>query len=288
MTRPPPRDPESHPAALLARLEIHARKRLGQNFLVDRGAIRSIVSLAGVGEGSRVLEIGPGLGALTTALLEAGAHVVAVEKDRTLVPWLQERLPRAVVHEGDALELDLAQVCQGEGWICAANLPYNVATPLVTRLVTRPDVFSRLVLMVQREVAERFVARPDTDGWGSLSLHVQVHARARIGLRLGPGAFHPRPKVDSAVVVFDLLPSPDTGGVPVDRFERVVRAAFGQRRKTLRNSLGAVFGVEEAERMLLQAGIPLGERAERLDREAFVRLAGGPDPVNPAWPPGTR
>jgi len=263
----------THPSVLLRELETRAKRRLGQNFLVDPTRVAAIVAAAGVGEGSRVLEIGTGLGALTEGLLAAGAAVTGVEKDALLADFLQERLPAVRVIQGDALQVDLAEICPGSGWRCVANLPYNVATPLVIRMLGMPATFDRLVLMVQREVAERFTAHAGDDAYGSLSLEVQVHARARIAFRIGPGAFHPRPKVDSAVAIFDLLPEPDTGGVDPERFRQVVRAAFGQRRKTLRNSLGSIFGRDEAEAMLARAGIPATERAERLDREAFIRLA---------------
>lgn len=262
----------THPAVLLRQLEARARRSLGQNFLCDGNVARRIVEVAAVGEGTPVLEVGPGLGGLTSALLAVGARVVAVEKDPTLAAFLRENQPSVEIHEGDALETDLPALCPGPGWSCIANLPYNVATPLVLRMITMPGTFTRLVLMVQREVAERFVAAPGTEAYGSLSLEILIHARARIALRVGPGAFHPRPRVDSAVVLFEPRAEPWTDGVAVEDFRKIVRAAFGQRRKTVRNALGAVIGRDEAAAVLEAAGVDPLARAEELGRETFVAI----------------
>lgn len=268
-----------HPATLLARLETRARRRFGQHFLASPTAVERIVSLAGIGPGSRVLEIGPGLGVLTEALLDAGAWVVAVEIDRDLAEDLRERLGEAVtsgalrVVTADALALDLGELLPGSGWICAANLPYNVGTRILTRLVEMPGTFSRLVLMLQAEVVERVVAPVGERERGSLSVFVQSRAEARVGLRLPPGAFHPPPKVDSAVVVLDLRASPQTGGAPVADFDRLVRAVFSAPRKTLRRVLVDRYGLVPAEAAIAAAGLDPRLRPALLDARALGSLA---------------
>jgi 16S rRNA (adenine1518-N6/adenine1519-N6)-dimethyltransferase len=268
----------NHPARELRRLDLHARRNLGQNFLVDVGVARRIVAQAAVSEGVRVLEIGPGLGALTFPLLSAGANLVAVERDAALSEHLlhavREQAPDARFRlvQGDVLRLDLAVVCPGSGWLCVSNLPYNVANPVIAQLLGLPSVFAALVLMVQAEVAERFVARPSTDAFGALSLEIQAAAEVEVLFGVPSVAFHPRPAVQSTVVRMVPRLAPWLGPVSFERFRRVVRAAFGQRRKTLTNALGSVFGRQAALQSLSLAGIDPRERAENLELEAFARL----------------
>ena len=268
-----------HPATLLHQLEAHARRRFGQHFLASPAAVERIVALAGIGPGSRVLEIGPGLGVLTEALLEAGASVVAVEIDRDLAHALGERLHEAVsrgalrVVTADALAVDLAELLPGSGWICAANLPYNVGTRILVRLVDMPGTFSRLVLMLQQEVVGRVVAPVGARDRGSLSVFAQSRAEARVGLRLPPGAFHPPPRVDSAVVVLELRPAPATGGAPVVDFDALVRAVFAAPRKTLRRVLVDRYGAAPVEAALAAAGVEPSLRPALLDAPTLGRLA---------------
>ncbi|MEN9784945.1 MAG: hypothetical protein RLZZ299_209 [Pseudomonadota bacterium] len=261
-----------HPAVRLRALEQRARKRFGQNFLVDPGACDRIVRAAGIRAGDRVLEIGPGLGALTDALLDAGAQVTCVELDRDLAAALRETHPQVTLVEGDALRVDLDDVCPGEGWKVAANLPYNVATPLVMQLL-RAGRFERMALMFQREVAARICAEVDDDAWGALSVQVQVRARAERAVELPPGAFHPPPKVHSTVVSFTRIATPDYGGVAPEVFDRVVRLGFSLRRKKLVNALATGMPKEAALAACARAGIDPGVRAEVLDLPAWRRLA---------------
>jgi len=261
-----------HPKTLLKGLEQQARKRFGQNFLISDSVLKQIVSLSKVNQDSKVVEIGPGLGALSRHLLETGATVHAVELDRDLAAFLKEDLPDLVVHQGDALKIDWAEVCPGEGWTVCANLPYNVATPIVLKLLGQYPRFSRLVLMFQDEVAKRLVAEPRTGAYGSLSVFAQAHSRVQYGFRIPPGAFYPAPKVHSAVVRFDLYDSPLTGGCEPKFFERVVRAGFMQRRKRLSNAIGSQFGKALAVEAL-DATVGAGRRAEELDLEEWGRLA---------------
>ncbi len=271
-----------HPAALLRRLERRARRSLGQNFLAAPSAVRRIVELAEVGPGDRVLEIGPGLGVLTGALLAAGASVTAVELDEDLAGFLDERFAEAraagrfSLHRGDAAGLDWGRLLEGEGWAAVANLPYNVGTRILVELLARPDRFSRLALMLQEEVARRVVAPPGDRRRGSLSVYVEARAEARIGLRLGPGAFHPPPKVRSAVVRLELRPHPALDGAegpPPATFDAVVRAAFAQPRKTIRNNLAARWGAERADAALATAGVPPRLRPAALTTGQFAALA---------------
>ncbi len=266
-----------HPSIRLQMLETRAKRRFGQNFLIDAGIVGRIVRVAGVRAGDKVLEIGPGLGILTEALLNAGGIVTAVELDRDLAQGIREAYPAVHLVEGDALHVDLDAVAPGEGWKVAANLPYNVATTILMRLL-QPR-FTSMALMFQREVANRLVATEDDDAFGALSVQVQVRAKAERAIELPPGAFHPAPKVSSTVVRFEPM-VPDFGtrgsGEPVtaSHFDRVVRAGFAQRRKFVANSLTSAFPKEEVERALAEAGIDPKLRAERIGVAGWRRLAG--------------
>ncbi|MFH1468242.1 MAG: 16S rRNA (adenine(1518)-N(6)/adenine(1519)-N(6))-dimethyltransferase RsmA [Pseudomonadota bacterium] len=250
-----------------------AKKSLGQHFLASPQVALRIVQLAGVGEGSRVLEIGPGLGALTEPLLRSGALVVAVERDRVLAAALRERFPGLVLYEADAMKVDWATLLPGPGWRCVSNLPYNVGTHLVSGMVRASTTFERLVVMLQLEVAERITARPGGKAYGALSVELAARAEARLLLHVRPGSFHPPPRVDSAVIELAPRPHPAVQDLDLDGFDEVVRAAFAQRRKMLRRSLSAVYGQERAMSALTEAGIAPEERPERLPPEAFAALA---------------
>lgn len=263
----------TRPAALLRQLQGQARKRFGQHFLTNAATVQKIVARAGVGEGSPVLEIGPGLGVLTEALLAAGAQVTAVEVDRDLAAFLRARHPQLRLIEGDALKQDWSTLLAGSGWRCVANLPYNVGTRLVTELITQPDTFERLVVMLQREVAERMVAPAGSRKRGSLSVHMEAFSQAQLAIRVPPGAFHPPPKVDSAVIDVQLRPTPRIGSASIAQFTRVNRAAFSAPRKTLRNALRTVFPSQVVAAGLEQAGVDGGCRASVLTLEEVVRLA---------------
>jgi 16S rRNA (adenine1518-N6/adenine1519-N6)-dimethyltransferase len=253
-----------HPAARLRELEARARRRFGQNFLVSDGIADAIVARAGVRPAERVLEIGPGLGVLTAALARAGAKVVAIELDRDLAAALPDVVPDAGLHVGDALRLPLPSVDR-----VVANLPYNVASPLLLRLL---GLRVPMALMFQREVADRIEAAEGSRTYGSLSVQVQVRARAERLVTLPPGAFHPPPKVHSAVVGFTPHAEPDFGGAPPDQFDRIVRLGFSARRKTLTNALGAQVGREAAAAWCARAAVDPGHRAEQIDLAGWRRL----------------
>jgi 16S rRNA (adenine1518-N6/adenine1519-N6)-dimethyltransferase len=257
--------------------ELSAKKSFGQNFLLDLNLTARIARAAGDLAGCDVFEVGPGPGGLTRGLLAMGARrVLAVEKDARCLPALAEIAAaypdRLTVIEGDALAVDALTHLTPPIKI-VANLPYNVGTELLIRWMTPaqwPPVWDSLTLMFQREVAERIVARPGSKAYGRLALMVQWRADAKIVLSLPPEAFTPPPKVSSAVVHITALPAPR---YPADArvLERVVAAAFGQRRKMLRAALKGVH--PEIEAMLVRAGIAPTARAEEVGLEAFCRLA---------------
>jgi 16S rRNA (adenine1518-N6/adenine1519-N6)-dimethyltransferase len=262
---------------LLSEHGIHPSKALGQNFVADPNTVRRIARLAGVGAGSRVLEIGPGLGSLTLALVEAGAEVVAVEIDRRLAAALRDLLPAAApvrVIEGDALRLDWLdwlEGAEGAAWTLVANLPYSVATPVVLHALEEVRAIGSALVMVQREVADRLVATPNTAAYGAVSVRVAYFAEATIVGQVPASVFIPRPKVESSLVriVRRAHPAVDPALVSYQRFDAVVRAGFGHRRKMLRRSLAGI--VEPAA--FEAAGVAPTERAEDLDVARWGRLA---------------
>jgi 16S rRNA (adenine1518-N6/adenine1519-N6)-dimethyltransferase len=261
---------------LLAAHRLRPTKALGQNHLIDPNTARKVVRLAEVEPGETVLEIGPGLGSLTLALRAAGARVVAVEADERLLPALAEALgddPEVEVVAGDALRVDLAAVAPGAAKL-VANLPYNVAATIVLRVLTDFPSFQRLTVMVQREVGERLAAAPATSAYGATSVKVAALAEARVLAPVGRKVFLPEPHVDSVLLGLERRRHPAAAGVPWQTLDRVIEAAFSQRRKTLRNSLRTLgLDQEDVEALGRAAHVDLGLRAERLDVAAFAALA---------------
>ena len=243
----------------------------GQNFVVDPNTVRRIARLAEVGAGDRVVEIGAGLGSLTLALAETGATVTAIEVDRGLVPVLRSVVePVGVtVVEGDALRLDWAALLGREPWVLVANLPYNVATPLVAQLLDDVPAIVRMLVMVQREVGERLAAGPGDDAYGAVSVKVAYWAQAKVVGRVPATVFHPVPKVESALVQIRRREAPAVAGVDHQWLFRLVAAGFGQRRKMLRRSLASLVSVEA----LQAAGVRPEARAEELSVTDWARLA---------------
>jgi 16S rRNA (adenine1518-N6/adenine1519-N6)-dimethyltransferase len=265
---------------LLGRHGLRPSRALGQNFVTDPNTVRRIARLAGVGPGDRVLEIGPGLGSLTLALADTGASVLAVEADRHLLPALAEvlgdRSGVRVVH-GDAMTADWAALLGDRpGWVLVANLPYNIATPLVADLLDHVDAVARMLVMVQREVGERMCAVPGDDAYGAVSVKVAYWAEARLAGRVPAAVFQPRPAVDSVLVEITRRPVPavDPGVVRPERLFEVVRAGFATRRKMLRRALAGV--VEPGA--FGRAGVSPECRAEELDVLAWGRLAAEEEP----------
>jgi 16S rRNA (adenine1518-N6/adenine1519-N6)-dimethyltransferase len=267
-----------HPRALLEQFGYRPKKRLGQNFLMDAGIASRIAQLACENETSpRILEIGPGTGQLTQALLEHHADVTAIDVDPDMVHILQSRpeLHKARIVQADALTFDYAAFADGKPWRMTGNLPYNVATPLVMRLVEMRCGPQMLVVMVQKEVADRFTARPATPAYGSLSVAVQYAMHVEKAFTLKPGAFYPRPKIDSTVVRLVRREVPAVKVADEHRFLQVVRAAFAYRRKILANSLSLSLGVQRAAvaQALQHIGLDTEIRGEQLAIADFARLA---------------
>lgn len=263
-------------ADLLTRHGLHPSRALGQNFVVDQNTVRRIARLAGVGPGDRVVEIGAGLGSLTLALLETGASVTAVEVDRHLLGPLREVVEPhgAVVVAGDALRLDWGELLGDERWALVANLPYNVATPLVADLLDGVPAITTMLVMVQREVGERLAAAAGEEAYGAVSVKVAYWATAKVVGKVPPTVFLPQPKVDSALVAIERrdVPAVDPAVVSPERLFHVVRTGFGQRRKMLRRSLAGVIVPEAFE----AAGVAPEARPEELDVHAWGRLAAHP------------
>ncbi|QMV62760.1 16S rRNA (adenine(1518)-N(6)/adenine(1519)-N(6))-dimethyltransferase RsmA [Pseudomonas berkeleyensis] len=250
-----------------------ARKRFGQNFLHDAGVIDRILRAIRAKEGERLLEIGPGQGALTEGLLGSGAQLDVIELDLDLIPILQHKFgnnPHFQLNQGDALKFDFTRLNAAPRSLrIVGNLPYNISTPLIFHLLDNAPLIRDMHFMLQKEVVERMAAGPGGGDWGRLSIMVQYHCRVEHLFNVGPGAFNPAPKVDSAIV--RLVPHETLPHPAQDHrlLERVVREAFNQRRKTLRNTLKLLLPAEAIE----AAGVDGSLRPEQLDLAAFVRLA---------------
>jgi len=259
--------------AVIARHGLSASKALGQNFILDRQLLSRIAAVPGELAGQRVYEVGPGPGGLTRALLETGASVVAVERDRRCIPALAELQQlygdKLQVIEGDALKIDEAAQA-GAGAHVVANLPYNVGTALLLRWLGAdwPPWWQSLTLMFQKEVAERLVAQPGSDAYGRLSVAAQWRSTAQIAMVVNRSAFVPPPKVTSAVV--HIVPAEQPAGVQPKVIERLTEAAFGQRRKMLRSSLKQMPGAIEAAESL---GLDTQRRAETVSVQEWIELA---------------
>ena len=244
----------------------------GQNFVGDPNTVRRIARLAGVGPGDRVIEIGAGLGSLTLALAETGAAVTAVEVDRGLVPVLRSVVERAgvTVVEDDAMRLDWDALLGPGPWVLVANLPYNVATPLVADILDHVPAITRMLVMVQREVAERLAAQVGDDAYGAVSVKVGYWATAAVAGLVPATVFFPSPNVESALVRIERRAEPAVGSeVDRQRLFALVAAGFGQRRKMLRRSLTGLVSPDA----FAAAGVNPEARAEELDVKAWGRLA---------------
>jgi 16S rRNA (adenine1518-N6/adenine1519-N6)-dimethyltransferase len=268
-----------HPRHLLQRYGLHPKKGLGQNFLVEEAALRRIVTAADLTESDTVLEIGPGLGALTRHLAVAAGRVVAVELDDRFIPVLREQLAavsNVELIEGDILALDPAALVGGP-YKVVANLPYYITAAVLRHLLESTPRPELMVLTVQLEVAQRLTAQPGE--MSLLAISVQYYGPVRQVARIKAGSFYPRPEVDSAVVRVDLDRDPPLTGPDERCFFRVVRAGFSQRRKQLRNSLKAGLGIpaKEVEAALAAAGIDPRRRAETLSLDEWGKLAQVPE-----------
>ncbi len=255
-------------------MDFRPKKRYGQNFLRDPGIVEKILAAADLDPGDRVLEIGPGLGALTDRLLERVGRVEVLEVDRELAERLRRRpAPHLTVHEGDAIRLPWDELLQAPPYKLVANLPYNISSQVLFKVLDHRSFFSRLVLMFQKEVGDRLCASPGSRDYGILSVFCQLWYDIRRIATVPPGAFHPPPKVTSAVLLFQPLESARVPVADEAFFRRVVKGAFAQRRKTLRNTLTAAgFPADRVAAALHRADIDPGRRGETLDLGEFARL----------------
>lgn len=262
---------------ILKAFNLHATKKFGQNFLVDANIVRGIVDSAEAGPGDKILEIGPGIGTLTQGLAESGAEVIAVEIDKKLPAVLAETLKgydNVTIVPGDILKVNIREI-MGEGpFKVAANLPYYITTPILMALLEQHLPITHIVTMVQKEVAERMVAKPGSRIYGALSVAVQYYTEPHIAYDVPPRSFIPAPEVDSVVIACKVRETPAVAVKDEKVLFRVVKAAFGQRRKTISNAMkGAGFDKEQIAAAFEKAGIDAGRRGETFSLEEFGRLA---------------
>ncbi|GAB6099742.1 16S rRNA (adenine(1518)-N(6)/adenine(1519)-N(6)) -dimethyltransferase RsmA [Halanaerocella petrolearia] len=265
---------------ILREYNLNLKKSLGQNFLVDGNILRNIVRVADLTKEHTVVEIGPGIGSLTEQLADEAGHVMAVELDDRLIPVLNDTLDGynnvEIIHD-DALEVDFDNLA-GEDYKVVANLPYYITTPIVMRLLEEDFAVDEIVVMVQKEVAERMVASPeDGKDYGVLSIGVQYHTEASIAFEVPPNVFIPQPRVDSAVVSLKVREEAKADVLDEEFFFKVVRAAFQQRRKTIRNALSKAANINLSRDLVDQAldevGIDSRRRGEKLNIEQFAQLS---------------
>lgn len=269
--------PELNAAALLKRYGLHAHKDLGQNFLQDAQALETIVAAAEIRPADVVLEVGPGLGSLTRYLAAAAQEVVAVELDGSLIPPLKAVLapyPNVRLIHGDILALSPKELGLERDYLVAANIPYYITSAVIRHLLENEPRPRRLVLTVQKEVAQRICAKPGD--LSLLALSVQVYGQPRIAAHIPAAAFYPAPKVDSAVLCVDIYPAALIREPMLDTFFKLIKAGFSQKRKMLRNSLssGLHISPSDADSLLTRAEIDPQRRAETLSIEEWEKLSG--------------
>ncbi len=267
------------PSELLAFLEslgISPKRALSQNFLIDRNILHKIVKTAEISPGDLSLEIGPGPGSLTEELLNAGAHVIAVEKDHVLAHALQRLNPAAgslEIYNDDILLFPVEEICRakmasGKKAKVIANLPYHLTTPIITMLVPMRHLFSHLIFMVQDEVAMRYVAKPDTSDYSSFTLFLNFYTNPHYAFQVSRSCFYPSPKVNSAIIVLELKEPPKVSDE--EKFFQLTRKAFHQRRKMLRSSLKELYSPDKVEAALDEVGLNRLARPGELSLEQFI------------------
>ncbi|MGH8042314.1 MAG: 16S rRNA (adenine(1518)-N(6)/adenine(1519)-N(6))-dimethyltransferase RsmA [Rudaea sp.] len=248
------------------------RKRFGQHFLHDPGILHRILDCVAPQRGEHLVEIGPGEGALTLPLLRAAGKLTAIELDRDLIEPLREKargVGELTILNADVLTVDFSALAQGTLMRIVGNLPYNISTPILFHCLNHAEAMADMHFMLQKEVVERMAAAPGSKVYGRLSVMLQLRCSVEPLLRVPPGAFRPPPKVDSAVVRLVPLPAAQLTDVNADLLARIVRAAFGQRRKTLSNALSGIANADD----MTAVGIDPRSRAEQLPAQAFVALA---------------
>ncbi|MEZ5534642.1 MAG: 16S rRNA (adenine(1518)-N(6)/adenine(1519)-N(6))-dimethyltransferase RsmA [Thiolinea sp.] len=256
----------------MSQYDQRAKKRFGQHFLHDRGVIERMLRALALREDDRVIEIGPGPGALTFPLLERLSRLDVVEIDRDVIAWWREQeqaKDKLHIHAVDALQLDIPALrADGEQLRVVGNLPYNISTPLIFNLLSHATHIRDMMFMLQKEVVDRMTATPGSKDYGRLSVMVQYYCQTEYLMKVGPGAFNPPPKVDSAVIYLKPRPFPEPAN-DVEQLSALVAQAFSQRRKTLRNTLKGLLDAEQ----IASVGIDPAQRAETLSVADFVRLS---------------
>lgn len=261
--------------ALLSRYGLRPKTSIGQHFVTDANTLRKVTSIAGVARGDQVLEIGPGLGALSLAIVETGARLIAVEVDRSLKPVLDETLSVRDVDLviADAMRVDYKRLLRGRPTKLVANLPYQVATPLVLDLLVGVPAIQSFTVMVQKEVGERLAASPGDEAYGAVSAKIAFLATARIAGRVSRRVFYPMPEVESVIVQIERRAKPSER-IARARLFAAIEAGFAQRRKTIRRALrGGGWDADDVERALGRADVPGEARAETLGVPEFAAIA---------------
>jgi 16S rRNA (adenine1518-N6/adenine1519-N6)-dimethyltransferase len=254
---------------------IYPKKSLGQNFIIDIEIINQIIEIAGLSKDDEILEIGAGLGTLTVYLADKVKRVVAIEKDRRLSKELEKSLSEIKnleLYNEDILQVDLKRFYNENKMKVVSNLPYSISSPILIRLLEKRELYSLIVIMIQREVGERIAAKPGGKDYGSLSVLLQTYMEVTIGLRVPSDAFWPKPKVESVVIKLIPLDRPRIKITHEKLFNKVVRAAFSTRRKILGNALSSIFPKDKLNAILNSSGIDRTRRAETLSIEEFARI----------------
>lgn len=270
--------------AIMERYGFNFKKGFGQNFLIDTNILENIADAAGITDEDTVLEIGPGFGALTQVVAERAKKVIALEIDTKLIPILEETLGEynnIEIINLDVLKCDIAKLSEekngGKPFKVVANLPYYITTPIIMEMLAKKDFVKSMTVMVQKEVAERMQALPGKGDYGALSIAVQFYADANIDMIVQPSCFMPRPKVASAVITLNIRENPPVELKDKDLFFKVVKAAFGQRRKTLLNTLcnqgGFGFNKEDMSEIIKSVGLDEKIRGEAMSIEEFAKLS---------------
>jgi 16S rRNA (adenine1518-N6/adenine1519-N6)-dimethyltransferase len=265
---------------MIDKFDLKFNKALGQNFLIDNDILDKIVASANLTKDDKVLEIGPGIGLLTVRLADSSGKVLSIELDDKLIPILNDNLKEfdnVVIYHGDAMKVDLMQLTDEhlkEPFTICANIPYYITTPLINRFFKEDLNVKNIVLMIQKEVAERMVAKPGGKDYGALSLLIQYYSKPSIVTLVPPNCFVPRPKIDSAVIKLEMYKKPPVELISSELFFNVIKASFSQRRKTLSNALKPM-GIPREELKLCfdQCSIDPSRRGETLSIDEFANLS---------------
>jgi 16S rRNA (adenine1518-N6/adenine1519-N6)-dimethyltransferase len=279
----------NHPRQVLKEANIFANKELGQNFLSSAGIADMIVEKTGISQNAHVLEIGPGLGALTFAIAKKAAHISVIEKDRRLIPLLNKEIKAQGINNikifrDDILKINIKQLVQEKKLIVLGNLPYNISSQILVKLIKEREYIDKVVLMFQKEMADRILSSPGTRDYSRLSVLAQYAADISLIANINPSSFFPKPKVNSTVLKFNFFKPPGLDNVQEALLFNIIKAAFSKRRKTLKNSMAGGEMMYEKQfvlQALTMAGIDATRRAETLSVEEFKKIMQAVWALNP-------